>query len=292
MQKESQKFSRKYRSIFIVFGILALLDVVIWQPILFFRESGNLELYFLDVGQGDSELIILPTGVKILSDGGPPNTKVLSQLSKILPPTDNYIDLLIMSHPQLDHFGGFIDVLKNYKIGAFIGNGREGTAAAYNELADVIKSKQVPYIKLMDGDAIKNGDSKFSVLSPNEENLESKELNDTSIVMQLEHNGLKVLYTGDIGFNIEDYLTKKDDLHSQVFKVPHHGSKFSSGSAFLNAVQPQVSVIEVGKNSYGHPTGEVLGRLADTDTQVFRTDKDGTVKIVVEDSKLRIYRSR
>jgi len=245
----------KYKSVLLVLAGLLVLDGVIWYLILFPKGAdGNLELYFLDVGQGDSQLVNLPAGVQVLIDGGPPNSRVLSELSEILPASDSYIDLVVMTHPQLDHFGGLIDVLKKYKVGAFIGTGRKGEIDAYRELIHVLKNREIPYIVLEEGDRIKNGDNLFSVLSPNNQNLLSKELNDTSLVLMLERGGLKALYTGDIGFSVENYLTGKYDLRAQILKVPHHGSKFSSGAEFVGEVKPQVAVIGVGKNSYGHPT--------------------------------------
>ena len=89
---------------------LILFDVFVWKQVVFDSPNENLEVYFLEVGQGDSELVFLPGGVKILIDGGP-NSKILDELSSILRPTDRYIDLAVLSHPELDHFGGLIDVL-------------------------------------------------------------------------------------------------------------------------------------------------------------------------------------
>ena len=103
---------------------LVVFDFFIWGLIVFEPINKNLQVYFLDVGQGDSELVILPNGPKVLIDGGP-NNKVINELASVLRPTDRYIDLVILSHPQTDHFTGLIDVLKRYQIGAFIFNGRE-----------------------------------------------------------------------------------------------------------------------------------------------------------------------
>src|SRR3989344_4254135 len=125
----------KIRPITFLFLCLALFDGMLWFFVFFDRPAGGAaELYFLDVGQGDSELIILPQGkdgrsIKILVDGGPPNGKLISDLSSILPLEDRYIDLVIMTHPQLDHFGGFIELLRRYEVGRFIGTGRKGEIA-------------------------------------------------------------------------------------------------------------------------------------------------------------------
>jgi len=288
IEKENM-FWKRHKSVLLILAGLLVLDSVIWYLILFpKRASDNLELYFLDVGQGDSQLVRLPTGVDVLIDGGPPNSRVLSELSEILPASDSYIDLIIMSHPQLDHFGGLIDVLKKYEVGAFIGTGRKGEIDAYRELVEELKNREVPYIVLREGDRIRNGDNLFSVLSPNNQNLLSKELNDTSLVLTLESGELRALYTGDIGISLENYLAREYDLRAQILKVPHHGSKFSSGVEFVGEVKPQVAVVGVGKNSYGHPTEQALNRLAAVQALVFRTDQNGTVKVVLSSKNLHI----
>lgn len=268
--------------------VLVAGNVFIWWAIIGNGETKDLELYFLDVGQGDSELINFPGNVQILIDGGP-NTKILNSISKALSPQDRYIDLLVVTHPQLDHYGGFIDVLKNYKVGAVIDNGRRGTTRTYDDFEKAIQASGAKHIILKEGDKIKYEDAILSVLSPNRKNLASKELNDTTLVMMLEKAGLRALYTGDIGADLEKELMAKYDLSAQVLKVGHHGSKFSSDSKFLREVNPKISVIEVGKNSYGHPTGQTLARLANIGSKIFRTDKNSTVKILFDGEKLRIY---
>ncbi len=107
--------------------LLASLDVLVWRTIIFAETSDNLEIYFLNVGQGDSELVVLPGGVQILIDGGKGNYAV-QELTSILPFFDRYLDLVVLSHPEIDHFLGLIEVLKNYQVGTFISNGRPGTA--------------------------------------------------------------------------------------------------------------------------------------------------------------------
>lgn len=279
------------KSLFIFLALLALADVFVWRLVIFPADVSALELNFLDVGQGDASLIRLPGGADILIDGGP-DAKILGSLSEVLPPADRYIDLVILSHPQLDHFGGFIDVLKNYDIGLFIGNGRKGEIAAYGELERVLMDKRVQYLALGEGDKITYGDSRLDILGPSSKNLASKELNETGLAMRLAHGNFSTLYTADIGFQVENELVKKYDLASAVLKVPHHGSKFSSGKDFLAEVAPLVAAIGVGKNSYGHPTAEILTRLENAGARVFRADQNGTVKIVVQGNTLQIFTTR
>ncbi|MBI2515107.1 MBL fold metallo-hydrolase [Candidatus Wolfebacteria bacterium] len=268
--------------IFIVF------DVFVWQQILFSGLNKNTELYFLDVGQGDSQLVILPGGVKILIDGGP-DKKVLSELASILRPTDRYIDLVVMSHPQTDHFTGLIDVIKRYKVGVFISSGNPGPAKSYASLEKAIKDNNVPRVVLGEGDKIGYEENNFDVVAPSKVLLLSSEPNDWSLTMNLESQGIKALFTGDIDAKEEASLVQKYDLDIDVLKVAHHGSKFSSSLAFLRAATPQIAFIEVGRNTYGHPTKDALERLAAVGAQIFRADQNGTVKIEVADSKIKVF---
>ncbi len=282
---------KRFKILILVLSIFAVLTVILWFIIL--SPAKNLAgLYFLNIGQGDSQLIILADGKKILIDAGPSGSKLLSNLEQILPINDRYIDLAIMTHPQLDHFGGFIDLLSRYKVGAFIVNGRSGTAKAYASLAETIKNKNVPYLELKEGDLISLGEPQMKVLSPSPVELKSEELNDTGLVLLLDGAEYDVLYTADIGTATEQRLAKKYDLKADVLKVAHHGSRFSSDKDFLAEVDPKISIIGVGKNSYGHPTSQTLSRLASVSDQVLRTDTNGLIKIISENGVLKILNLR
>lgn len=267
---------------------LVILDLFIWYQILFVQSDQELALYFLDVGQGDSQLINFPGGAQILIDGGP-NSKVLDSLARAMPLTDRYLDLVALTHPQLDHYGGLIEVLKNYKIGAFITSGRSSEAAGYQELLAIVKEKKIPLVFLRQKDRIRYLDNILEILSPSFKNLSAKDLNDSSLVAFLKTPAFTALYTGDIGFKVEKELSAKYDLTADILKVPHHGSKYSSSAAFLQEVNPKLSVIGVGKNTYGHPTKETLGRLASVHSAVTRTDRDGLIQVKVKAGNLAVF---
>ena len=275
----------------IFIAALIIFDVFIWYSIFFNAPNKNLEAYFLNVGQGDSELVVLPGNVKILIDGGP-NSKILTELSRSLPSTEHYIDLIILSHAEADHFTGLIDVVKRYRIGAFIFNGLNGRGNAWPELLKILKNNNVPIIVLSAGDKIKYLDNRMNFIWPEKNNLPrtTKTLNETALVSILENRMVKILFTGDIGFKTENQLLEKYDLSVDILKVGHHGSKFSTSEEFLKAVNSKISIIEVGKNSYGHPTKEVLNRLASVESKIFRTDKDGLIKIEVINNSLKIFK--
>lgn len=279
------------RKNYLIILVLFVTNLFIWNAILFWGASNDLELYFLDVGQGDGQLISLPGNVQILIDGGP-GIKTLSEVNKALGPTDRYIDLVILSHPQLDHFGGFIDVFKNYSVGAFIFNGQNGIALAYKDLIKAVEENGAQRVILGEGDKIRYKDYILEILAPSSSDLASKEANDGGLVVMLKALNLKVLYTADIDSKLEKKLISKYELKADVLKVGHHGSKYSSSKEFLVAVSPKVAVIEVGKNNYGHPTKAALSRLANTSSMIFRTDQDKTVKIISDGENLKIYKSR
>jgi len=270
---------------------LLVFDIFIWWQIVFNApEKSKSDVYFLNVGQGDSELAVLEGDIKVLIDGGP-NKAVINELDKVLRPTNRYIDLVILSHPQTDHFMGLIDVFRRYNVGAFIFSGRESDSASFKELKEIIEQKNVPIIALGEGDKIKHLEDEFFVLAPNKDALESSNVNDTTLVLQLISQKLKTLFTGDTEGNIEKNLIAKygNNLRSDILKVAHHGSKYSSSDNFLKIVDPEISVIEVGKNSYGHPTPETLNRLANIGSQIFNTYKNNTVKVTLKEGKAYVF---
>jgi competence protein ComEC len=272
------------KTIIIIF-VLLVFDLVLFGYI-FFGVSAEPGVYFLDVGQGDSELIILPGGVEILIDGGSSNGRALAELTKILPFTDRYIDLVVMTHPQLDHFGGLISIINRYEVGAFLWNGVKGQPLALRDLEEVINKNRVRNIVLKAGDKIKYQNSVIDVLSPGQEKF--KDINENSLVFNLIYKDTNFLFTGDIGKRVEELI--KDKVGKiDILKVAHHGSKYSSSAEFLNIIQPKVAVIEVGENSYGHPTEETLEKLEQIGASIFRTDEHGTIKVIPKDNTVEVF---
>ena len=275
----------------IVFLFLA--DILVWADVFSdFRALAGAEIYFLDVGQGDSELIVFPEGAKIMIDGGP-GKKAVSALDSAISGSSRYIDLMILSHPETDHFSGLAEVLKTRETGAFVWSGRMGEQADFRQLIEEIEKQGLKSVAVSAGDKIRQGDSVLEILSPQEEEKNSLSANESSLVIKFSSGGSGALFVGDIGFKMEKELLANCDLSGiDILKVAHHGSKYSSGQDFLTAVSPALAVIEVGKNSYGHPTKEVLGRLASIGARIFRTDQDGTVKAVFSENGISIFKLR
>ncbi len=270
---------------------LVVLLIAVWGKILAGISSDSPKLFFLDVGQGDAELLTLPGNVKVLTDAGP-DRKITQSIKNVLG-EDRYIDLAVVSHPQLDHFNGFNHLLENYNFGAFIINGRNAeTVGEWPLLLKKIRAKKIPLIVVGAGDAILYRGASIAILSPDALHLQSGELNDTGIVELVKAGPLTALLTADIDSRVETYLADRFDLRADILKVPHHGSKYSSSEAFLSAVKPRIAGIEVGKNRYGHPTPETLARLEAVAESVFRTDRNGTIEVEARGGKLRVYAER
>ncbi len=241
-------------------------------------RSDDLLVHFLPVGQGDSELIVLPGGATILVDGGPPTLDAVRALDTVLPAGTRSIDVVIMTHPQLDHYGGLIDVAKRYRIGIFVSNGFSSSQGAFRELENVLNAHGVRRTALHAGDAVRYGSSTLLTLAPSAELKSGKNPNEAALILELISKNTKSLFMSDATSDIENMI-KEIAGRIDVLKVSHHGSKFSSSESFLKTTLPQLAFIEVGKNSYGHPTPQTLARLKEIGAKVFRTDKDGLVTI-------------
>ena len=283
------------RKIIPLIAALAFVTSILFTHI--FSDATHTEFDFLNVGQGDAELVQMKNGersspVRLLIDGGPENGMVLTALSSLLPPTDTYIDLVAMTHAQADHMGGLIDIAKHYHIGAFLWTGRANDISAFRELMDILKKDGVKMITLQKGDVIKSGDSIISVLSPDSALLHDKDLNESSLVLRVVVASTTVLFAGDIGRSAERMLASNGVGRSDIIKVPHHGSRASLFANFLDMIHPRIAIFEVGRNTYGHPTEEALSKYAELGALLFRTDKQGTIRLIVgEGRKIQVIKT-
>jgi competence protein ComEC len=284
------KFSS--RKVFIFLGILFFLNILAWSVVFDFNQPKFLEVNFFDVGQGDAILIETPKYNQILIDGGP-DSKILEKLGKVLPFWDRDIDLIILSHPEKDHFAGLIEVFKKYKVNSVLWTGVVRDAAEYEEWEKLLEKEKAKIYIAQAGQKIKEGDEiEMDILFPlgRKEGEKLENSNDTSIVANLIFNKNNFLFTGDISQLAEkEILSINVDIASDVLKVAHHGSKNSSSEEFLKATSPQIAVISVGKNnSYGHPTQEVLKNIAKYGIKVLRTDERGDIKIISDGENLKV----
>ncbi|MFH1582846.1 MAG: ComEC/Rec2 family competence protein [Candidatus Falkowbacteria bacterium] len=281
----------KLYKILLILGIVAAIAAILlfW---LYYSASKNLEVDFLDIGQGDAILIKAPGGQNILIDGGPDKT-VIKRLAENLPWWDKQIDLMILTHPHDDHVTGLIDVLKRCKVKKILYTGAVHNAPNYLTWLKLVRDKKVPLIIIDKEQTINlSQDAKMEILYPDQSFLNKTlaDLNDSSIIIKLIHGKNKFLLTGDAGEKIEKILLASGaDLSADVFKVAHHGSQYSSSEEFLEKVKPKVAVIMVGKdNDFGHPSLRIVKRLERIRAEIFRTDLNGTIKIISDGEKVRI----
>jgi competence protein ComEC len=236
---------------------------------------------FLDVGQGDSELITLSADYQILVDGGP-SQQVIDQLSLYMPIADRVIELVVLTHPDADHLAGLLSVLTEYEVEQILMPDVAKDTRMYQEWMELIEEQGIEHRRLREPETITLNDGvTLTVLHPSAETMLKKmAANDWSIVMRLDINQISFLLTGDIEKEIEAELVERyaTQLRADVLKVPHHGSKTSSTQAFLQAVRPEFAVMSVAKdNRYGHPHREVTQRYAASHIPVRRTDEEGTM---------------
>ncbi|MBZ1348742.1 MAG: MBL fold metallo-hydrolase [Candidatus Liptonbacteria bacterium] len=268
-------------------------NIFVWHSVFLTINHKGTEVYFFDVGQGSSSLIKLSNSVDILIDAGRVND-VTYWLERALAPTDKYIDLAILSHPHLDHYGGFIDILRNYEVGVFIYNGEKSDSLAYQELEKELKISETKTIVLKEGDRIKYAGNYLEVLSPSESLRQNKRtsVNDNSLVKLFQNKDGSLLFTGDISLKIfRKILDKYDNLNIDFLKVPHHGSRSGMDENILQRISPSFALISVGqKNPYGHPSKEIIDFLEKLKIRYFRTDQYGSVKLLMENKTMEVFR--
>jgi len=272
-------------------AIIILVGVSFYQS---FEESKALEVDFFDVGQGDAILIKTPDHQRILIDGGP-SSAVVNKLGENLPFFEKEIDLIILTHPHADHLDGLIEVLKRYEVKKILSTGVTHTTPDYLAWLEEIKNKNVPMEIARAGETLDfGGGVKMEFFYPSEDlaGKSVENLNDTSIVAKLIFGQTSFLFTGDAEMEVENELIGGGaDLKADVLKVAHHGSKNATSQDFLEKVQPKFAVISVGvDNQFGHPNAMTVKRLENVGVEIFRTDKDGDVKIKSDGVEITVGR--
>ncbi|HDZ54372.1 MAG TPA: MBL fold metallo-hydrolase [Candidatus Nealsonbacteria bacterium] len=275
---------KKNNAVFIILGLLFFFNIFAWVVVYDLSQPRFLEVTFFDVGQGDAIFIETPQGHQILIDGGPDST-VLEKLGKEMPFWDRTIDLVILTHPEHDHFAGLLQVLKRYKIDYILWTGIIRDTNEYQEWRRLIEEEKAEIKIAKAGQKIKLTDNIYiDILHPfeNLEGQESKNSNNTSIINFLVFGQHSWLFTGDAYKSVEKELIKKNtDLTADILKIGHHGSKTSTAPEFIEQISPEIAVISAGRdNRYGHPSQEVLEILESHGIRVLRTDIDGDIKII------------
>ncbi len=262
--------------------VLILVNLVVWVQVI--KPGPNiLQVNFVDVGQGDAIFIQFPKGGNLLIDGG----KIEEGRKRLKPylwrKGVKKIDVMVLTHPDSDHLGGLIPVLKGFRVGMVLDPGLVHTSSFYKEFLELIDKKNIPYELISQGDKI-NGFSpvEIKVLHPGLPLLSGRgDFNNNSVVIVMEYQKVRFLFTADVLREGEQRLMERNtDLEAQILKIPHHGGRSSADRDFFKIVNPQIVIICCGlNNTYGHPHSETLEMLKETGVKIYRTDLNGTVII-------------
>jgi len=264
-------------------------------------HQDHLRIDFLDIGQGDSALLICPSGERLLIDAGPPKAN-LEQI--LLKQGVSHLDAVFVSHFDADHYSGLIEISGSIKIDRIY----HGQVINKREELRAIKSlyPNTEFVGLGKGDKLSVGPVTIEVLHPerpamlNENQLNQDKIsnrspssNDLSLVMLVEYANKSLLFTGDIEEGVESSLSLYNNnrnvpIDVDILKVSHHGSSTSSTYEFLNSFAPEISVIQVGQNFFGHPTKQTINTLSDQDIMVYRNDEQGCIRVIVKNDVIHV----
>ncbi len=266
--------SDKYK-IFFCLLILAIANIFIWKNIIFVETKSYLN--FLDVGQGDASFIYLKNSGNILIDAGI-DARILGTIGESQGFFDKNIDVLVVSHQDLDHFGGFLEIIKKYNVRTLAYNGEKISNNNFLKLLDEANKRGVKIISISAGDKIISGENFFEVLSPTrDKNFSDLSDNNSSIVLLGKIVNKKVLFTGDASSNILSGINNLGKI--DILKVSHHGANNGTSQNLLEKISPQTALIGVGENNYGHPTPQTINLLKYIGADILRTDLLGNIKI-------------
>jgi competence protein ComEC len=272
--------------------VYACAAVVAWPVLVSVGSRGSFELWMIDVGQGDAIAMRSPSGHWLLIDAGPP----LSRGGGMHPVVHalkargvRRIDTLILTHADADHFGGALDVLEAFSVGRIVDPALPVPKQSYLDVAEEAARLGVPWVAARSGMEIGIDGVQVRVLHPDDRVIERERLrpapqveaNASSVVLLVSWRGFRALLTGDAYVDVEQELASEvGDV--DLLKVGHHGSRTSTDSTFLAMVQPEIALISVGRrNRFGHPAPEVVRRLEAAGAQIRRTDREGSVRILI-----------
>ena len=268
---------------------LVLANIGVWKNIL--RTESALEVYFLDVGQGDAVFFKYPNGLTLLVDGGI-RTQYTDMGERVILPflksqSIDHIDVVVGSHPHADHIGGLISVLGQLSVGHYLDAGQHVDSFTGKRLQKIVKAKGIRYHTVAAGDSLVGigglvlhpTSAYVSDLGPAPDGL-----NNGSVVIRIVHQEIAILLTGDIEHETDgDLMRWGHRLRSDILKAAHHGSRTSSTPEFLAGVTPSIVAISCGKNNkFRHPSPEVVQRFRDMGIQIWRTDHSGAIAVRID----------
>ncbi len=282
--------------------VIGLMVLAIWIWDAAWREQGRLlDITFLDVGQGDAAFVRFPDGKTMLIDAGLNSSRIevtetgikrrvgFDNGERTLDPFLCYegtftIDLLLLSHPDNDHGGGFAHILREFGVKRALGIPHQDLSKSTHQiLHEIVDAKDIPHELGYAGTVDLTSTAKLELLHPFDvasTNLHDRDVNNDSLVLKLTYGDMRILFTGDIGRKVELKLVESGtDLGAEIVKVPHHGSKTSSSAEFLDAVRPRYAVFSLGqRNRYRFPSEMVVERYRERGCRILRTDQLGAIR--------------
>ncbi len=289
----AHRFARK---VFVAI-LLIWFNVAAWERALADRQ---LQIFFLDVGQGDAAVVRMPNGMVMVVDGGQRSVE-FDYGERVLVPflrahNMRRVDVVVATHPHSDHIGGLVALLEDIPVGHYIDSGQQYDSWTARRLRSLMREKRVVYHRVAAGDSLLGmGDVGGLVMHPTAAFVDSlgesiRGVNNGSVALKLSYGAVDVLFTGDIeGETDGAMLAWGSRLQAEVLKVAHHGSKTSSSARFLSAVKPQWAIISVGEfNRFGHPSGAVVSALQGVGASVLRTDRCGAVVLSSDGRRIAV----
>jgi len=296
--------NRRQALLLLLLGLLLLIAAVLFHRFEVGRrepppQAGELQVVALDVGQGDSFLILTPERKAVLIDAGPPDMagRVREALARY---GVERLDLVIATHPHADHIGGMVAVLDAVPVRMFLDSGQPHPTRTYTRMLEKIRALGIRFVVAEAGQEFQIGTGvKLEILAPFGRRLQGTrdDVNANSIVARLSYGAFSMLFTGDSERETEERLLEEENgivgLAARVLKIAHHGSRHSTTRAFLERVRPEVALISCGAdNEYGHPAQETLDRLRAHVRELHRTDLEGEIVIRSDGRSLEIHTER
>ncbi|MDL4841845.1 ComEC/Rec2 family competence protein [Aquibacillus rhizosphaerae] len=241
-------------------------------------ENGQqLQVHFIDVGQGDSMLVETPNGKKVLIDGGPPSSS--DKLVKYLKQEGiRDIDLVVATHPDIDHIGGLVEVLESFEVDLILDSGKLHHTETYFRYLQQIKQQNIP-VKIARKNDVKQLDKDITLKVLNSFGF-LKNNNESSLVFLLNYKQIDFLLMSDVENKQELEMIEDYDIHAEILKVGHHGSDTSSSLSFLKEVKPEKAILSYSiNNDYGHPVKTTIDKLLDVGATIYSTAKSGDIVI-------------
>ncbi|CQR47263.1 ComEC family competence protein [Paraliobacillus sp. PM-2] len=252
-------------------------------------SEGVMEVHFINVGQGDSILIQTPEQEHILIDGGPPeaSAKVLDYLEE---QKVQELDLLIATHPDIDHIGGLLPIINQFPIKEIWDSGKFYYTRTYHRYFRNIKKKNIP-LHIVKLNTVKALSDNTSLIVLNANSI-LKTNNQSSLALQLTMDNIDFLLMSDVEKKQELKIMQRTDVDAEILKVAHHGSDTSSSFAFLQAVDPEIAILSYGKdNTYGHPVRVTVDHLLAVGATIYSTAKAGDIVITTDGDNYNVTNS-